>query len=209
MQARPVRAAFWTSDAGLLLYSTAPPQARKLPLVWVGKDGTPLGDAAPEGPYNAIAIRRDGERVALTHAATPRHRRAERRHLDLGLRARHQHAASRSAPKTDENPVWSPDGQRIAFSIEPRRQVLPALLEGLVGAGEEERLTVGEQHMDPLDWSPDGRFIVYRQMNPKTGWDPMLLPLHGDRKPSSCCRRPRATATPGSLPTANGWPTIR
>ena len=28
---------------------------------------------------------------------------------------------------------------------------------------------------------PDGRYIVYRQMNPKTGWDLMLLPVTGDR----------------------------
>ena len=66
MNTRPVRSAFWASDAGMLLYSTAPPLVRKLPLVWTGRDGRPLGDAAPEGPYNAIAMSRDGERAART-----------------------------------------------------------------------------------------------------------------------------------------------
>ena len=55
----------------MLLYSTAPPVVRKLPLAWIGKDGRSLGDAAPEGPYNAIAISRDGGRAALTRLAVP------------------------------------------------------------------------------------------------------------------------------------------
>ena len=39
------------------------------------------------------------------------------------------------------------------------------------------------RHMDPLDWSPDGRYLVYRESNRETGWDLMLLPLAGERKP--------------------------
>ena len=38
-------------------------------LVPQGRNG--LGDAAPEGPFNAIAMSRDGERAALTQLATP------------------------------------------------------------------------------------------------------------------------------------------
>ena len=38
--------------------------------------------------------------------------------------------------------------------------------------------------MDPLDWSPDGRFVGGAgRIDPKTGWDLMLLPVHGERKP--------------------------
>ena len=52
----PRRAAFWISGNGLLLYARGPALDPKLPLVWFGTDGKPLGDAAPEGPYNAISI---------------------------------------------------------------------------------------------------------------------------------------------------------
>ena len=34
-----------------------------------------------------------------------------------------------------------------------------------------------------MDWSPDGRFLLYRSIDPKTGSDIWALPLDGDRKP--------------------------
>lgn len=35
----------------------------------------------------------------------------------------------------------------------------------------------------PHDWSPDGRFILYGEVDPKTGPDLWILPLFADRKP--------------------------
>ena len=46
--------------------------------------------------------------------------------------------------------------------------------------------------MDPLDWSPDGRYLVYREMNRGTGWDLMLLPLQGDREPITLLQTPES-----------------
>ena len=43
----------------------------KFPLAWYGNDGRPLGEAAPEGPYNAIAISRDQQHVALSRREFP------------------------------------------------------------------------------------------------------------------------------------------
>jgi dipeptidyl aminopeptidase/acylaminoacyl peptidase len=34
-----------------------------------------------------------------------------------------------------------------------------------------------------LQWSPDGRFILYREADPQTRFDLWMLPLEGERKP--------------------------
>jgi Tol biopolymer transport system component len=35
-----------------------------------------------------------------------------------------------------------------------------------------------------MDWSPDGRVLLYRTLDPKTGFDLWSLPLDGSRKPN-------------------------
>ena len=53
----------------------------------------------------------------------------------------------------------------------------------LGGAGTEEVLLTSEGMKVTPDWSPDGRFILYAQLNPTTNADLYLLPLSGERKP--------------------------
>ena len=163
----------------------------KFPLAWYGNDGRPLGEAAPEGPYNAIAISRDQQHVALTRQGIPR---TAEPNGDIWLWdfTRQTNARITFGPTADENPVWSPDGKQLAFSSD-RDGFLQLYRKDASGAGEEERLTnEPKRHMDPLDWSPDGRYLVYRQLNPGTGWDLMLLPLQGDRKPIVLLQTPES-----------------
>ena len=40
-----------------------------------------------------------------------------------------------------------------------------------------------EQNKVGTDWSPDGRFLLYRVQDPKMGFDIWALPLEGDQKP--------------------------
>ena len=187
----PGRAAFWVSGNGLLLYAQGAPLDPKLPLAWFGIDGKSLGDAAPEGPYNAISIAPDQQRVALTRYGIPR---TDDPHSDIWVWdfARQTNTRITFGPTTDENPVWSPDGKQIAFSSDRDGGFFNLYRKDSSGAGEEERLTTAKLHMDPLDWSPDGRYLVYREMHAGTGWDLMLLPLQGDRKPIVLLQTPES-----------------
>ena len=40
------------------------------------------------------------------------------------------------------------------------------------------------------DWSRDGHLLLYRDQDPKTGWDLWALPLDGDRKPMPLLQTP-------------------
>ncbi len=50
------------------------------------------------------------------------------------------------------------------------------------GAGSEQVLITGVGNQFPVDWSHDGRFLLYRSDSPGPANDLWILPLTGDRK---------------------------
>jgi Tol biopolymer transport system component len=58
------------------------------------------------------------------------------------------------------DPVWSPDGSRVAFSS-TRDGPMTLYLKDSSGAAKEERLQRTESAERSCDWSPDGRFLMY------------------------------------------------
>jgi Tol biopolymer transport system component len=86
-------------------------------------------------------------------------------------------------PGNDAVPVWSPDGASIVFSSD-KEGAASLYRKQADGSGDEERLTTaagGAQWVS--SWSPDGRFLLYTEVNTPTGNDIVYLPLDGDRKP--------------------------
>jgi eukaryotic-like serine/threonine-protein kinase len=80
------------------------------------------------------------------------------------------------------NPVWSPDGNWIAFSS--AIQGVPNIYrKASSGTGSDELLLDSSLNDFPLDWSSDGRFLLFARMDPKTGIDLWALPLDDERKP--------------------------
>jgi Tol biopolymer transport system component len=79
-------------------------------------------------------------------------------------------------------PVWSPDGARIVFASN-REGAYNLYAKLSTGAGKEELLLKSDRSKFPTDWSSDGRFLLYNQVDPKTNFDLWVLPLSGDKKP--------------------------
>ena len=48
-------------------------------------------------------------------------------------------------------------------------------------AGEDAQLLKSDHYKYPTDWSLDGRFIIYRQDDPKTKFDVWVLPMDGTK----------------------------
>ena len=94
-------------------------------------------------------------------------------------------------PGTDGDPIWSPDGSRVVWASnrEGRFQLYEKAASGL---GQDALLLKSDYSKFPSDWSRDGRFIIYREVDPKTNYDVWVLPIGpagpveppaGDQKP--------------------------
>lgn len=91
--------------------------------------------------------------------------------------------------KADSYPAWSPDGRQIAFSSN-RSGVFQIYRKDASGGGQEEQLTSGSNDKIVTDWSRDGKYLLYTQIDSKTSLDLWALPLDGDRKPVPVLQSP-------------------
>src|ERR1019366_3846203 len=75
------------------------------------------------------------------------------------------------------NPVWSPDGGRIAYGdSDTNGYDYDTVLKSANGTGQEEVLISGVNTY-PADWSPDGKFLLIQQTGQNTANDLALLPV--------------------------------
>jgi eukaryotic-like serine/threonine-protein kinase len=170
-------ALFSVSENGVLLY-----QARSTSgvsqLVWFDRSGKEMGSlGAPANQANP-RISQDGKRVALD-IIDP-----QIGNMDIWIYESSGGVATRftSDPAFEADPIWSPDGSRIVFFS--NRKGGPDLRQkSSSGAGSEEVVLHSESSKYPTDWSPDGRFILYRAFDAKTNLELWVQPFGGDRRP--------------------------
>ena len=89
---------------------------------------------------------------------------------------------------SNQSPVWSPDGKRIAFSSdwEGPRNIFWQLADG---SGGLERLATSNSEQYPVAWSRDGQLLAFVQTDPVTGRDIWVLRLN-DRRAQPFLRTP-------------------
>ena len=148
-------------------------------LVWFDRTGRRLNAAGNPGTLFDFALASDENRVVFRRVdlQTGNH---DLWILDL---VRSTESRFTFAPTLDDDPVWSPDGSSIVFDSNPEgtsnihRKVAS-------GAGKEELLVKSPNGNFPLDYSADGRYILYIVVDPQTQKSKLwILPLTGDRKP--------------------------
>jgi Tol biopolymer transport system component/predicted Ser/Thr protein kinase len=172
------RAMFSVSSAGVLAYQEAvPPSGSRI--VWRDRAGKQLRSIeAPQGSLgNFFSLAPDEMRIAI--AGEDENTLEDLWVVDLeratSLRLTAIHGSN-------HEPVWSPDGRRVAFSSN-RNGVYDLYRKQANGIGEEELLLRSLHRKTATSWSPDGRFLVYMEIDPRTGFDILVLPFEGDRKP--------------------------
>ncbi len=158
------------SNDGTLLYEGA--GIRRYQLTWFDRDGKQLGEVGRPDEYTGLRISPDGNRVAFTRSG------------DVWQMESARGIPTRVTFGGGFDPLWSPDSERIAYW----KGAPPNLFAHRTnGTGDEERLVESHDSLTTQDWSPDGRFLLYRvnsnDLSSKTRLDLWVLPMTGNRKP--------------------------
>jgi Tol biopolymer transport system component len=85
-------------------------------------------------------------------------------------------------PAIDIFPVWSPDGSHLIFSSN-RKGTFDLFEKPASLARDEQVLLFSADNKFPVDWSPDGRVLLYVNQDSATGDDLWALPLEGTPTP--------------------------
>jgi serine/threonine protein kinase len=166
---------FSVSPVGNITYRAGGSERRQLK--WFDRTGRSLGEVGePEANLLYAELSPDGRRVAVT--------RILQNNPDVWLvdLARGNPARSTFDPAGDFYGTWSPNGTQIAFSSN-RKGIYDIYVKPSSGAGAEQLLLESPHTKLVMDWSPDGRYVLYNDVDSKTGFDLWALPLMGDRKP--------------------------
>jgi Tol biopolymer transport system component len=159
---------------GTLLYATGPQEPRRQ-VVWVDRSG--IEEPVAEGwvgPWESVALSPDRTRliVGTGFGANPQ----------LWIRTLEGGQMTRLTLEGDLNrrPVWSDEGETVTF-ISQRGQYRAAYRKRADGVGPAELLLGLEEHVDEVDWSPGGEWLVYRTgMSGGEGRDLYAWHVRGD-----------------------------
>src|ERR1041385_2215439 len=169
---------FSASTNGVLALGTGGGATGNRQFVWYDRAGKRLEKVGTAGALFDFALSPDEKRVAFRRI-DPQTRNNDLWVLDL-LRQTESRFTFRQT--VDDDPVWSPDGSKILFDSNPDGQANLHQKVG-TGAGSEELLLKSSIANWPLDWSSDGRYILYESENTKTKGDLWIFPMGGDKKP--------------------------
>jgi Tol biopolymer transport system component len=149
-------------------------------LVLLDRSGRRLATVpAPVGRYEEMAVAPDGRHAVVGRRISPMEMEMLLVDLDRGTSIR------LPAPPSNNllTYIWSPDGQRIAYGSNPTGPQ-DIFVRSLDPAAEPELVYGSDNIFKNLhDWTPDGKYLLFEQPEPETGWDVWMVPLAGDRRP--------------------------
>ncbi len=158
---------FAVSSEGVLLYGPGRANPPDHHLAWVDAAGRLTRLGGPPRAFREPRVSPDGRRVAVIvgHPSD----------ADLWILDVENGALTRASfGLSPHRPTWTPDGRGITVGAEQggrwRLLTLPAM-----GSGAPATILETAHRVYPSAWAPDGRFLVFEERRPETGWDLRLI----------------------------------
>ncbi len=167
------------SDNGVLVYKAGAAGDDQSQFGWYDRAGKSLALVGARGSISSPAISAD-EKLLVFQRATSTGGDLWVRDLDRGTET-----PFTNDPSSNVAPFWSPGGDLIIFASN-RTGVYNLYQKAAGGIGKEALLLTNNVTDSPTQWSRDGRFMVYFELDPKNKRDIWVLPAEGDaadRKP--------------------------
>lgn len=163
------------SHNGVLVYQTVESAARQL--VWVDRNGSPMGTLAEPAGWGPPKISRTGTSVIAGRSAGGGNPRP-----DLWLIRAGVDPVQITGGTPISSPVWSRDESRLAYiAMEP--DSYDVYVQAASSNSHRELLLKSREEVHLTDWSPDGRYILLGQNGRETNWDIRALSV-ADRQSS-------------------------
>jgi serine/threonine-protein kinase len=162
------------SATGSLVYIAGGLAASESEMVWVSRNGTERPVGSPVRAYALPRLSPDGRRVAIEVT--------DDQGAQVSLYDLSRDTLSRFTfdGGVNTDPVWTPDGKRIAF-LSSRQGGAHIFWQRADGSGGLEQLTnTANAQQVPFSWSPDGQLLAYLVLGP--GQDGVLVLRISDRK---------------------------
>jgi len=195
----PGLVAFSVSSTGMLAYGVGLASDDDLQPTWVNRQGTVSDVAGPRAQYRGIALSPD----ALQMAA---HRHAGEGG-DIWVTDLTRNATARlTLDPTLENqsPVWSPTGDRIAFTS-TRNGKSGLYVQPVQTTGAETLVFATDTGVPlPVSWTPDGKALIFGAPGANTRRDIWMVALDGDGVPTPVVQTPSVEAH-GQLSPDGRW----
>ena len=161
---------FSVSDNGILIWQGQ--WQRDYQLVWFDREGKQVG--AVDTPTKVSVgqdpqVSPDGKRVLVKKAPS------DGGNNNIWVEDLEKGTTLRITSTFAQMPIWSPDGNRIAYNCD-----VGICLKNANGLGEAEQIYAGTNFTS--QWSPDGRYIIFLRRGVKTRLDMYALSMTGEHK---------------------------
>jgi Tol biopolymer transport system component/predicted Ser/Thr protein kinase len=170
------RGMFSVSQDGILVYQTGVVQLGDH-LAVMDRSGKRLRSVGDLVEYQNVRLSPDGQRVAsFIYDYQSHNNNIWITDLARGSRTRLTFGSS-----WEMYPVWSPDGGQIIYHSNPEGR-FDLYVKNANGAGTEELVLHTEEDKQALDWSSDGKYVLFEDRG-GIWYLPMAQPASGSRVP--------------------------